>query len=341
MCSRVHDCLSRCLRCIAAAMLLHGLHVPLLAQEDYDKYLQKAWQRLEEGNCNAAQRNYDVYKELTHKEDALVEKGIKDCIWEKDSLLLWDGASVDGFEETCSDIVVNVNGVSFVMKAVEGGSFMMGCVGCSEDESDRDERNIHAVTLDDYYMGETEVTQALWYAVMGKNPSHFKGEQLPVESISWNDCQDFIRQLNQLTGKNFRLPTEAEWEYAARGGNKSRNYSFSGSNAASSVAIYDVDSFNKGRRDPDYGSHRVKSKKSNEIGLFDMSGNVWEWCSDWYDNYPTFSQTNPTGASRGISKVIRGGSWMYDKWYSRVSYRYKYLPFVKKSDCGLRIALSK
>lgn len=328
---------------LLVAVLLICLHLSA-ASQDYDEYLQKARIMLVEGDCDLAEKNYQVYMKLAGLSDAEVEKGIQDCIAKRDSLLLLlekGGEIEDGEKQLFSDIVITVNGVSFVMKAIEGGEFMMGCVGCSEDESDRDERNVHAVTLDDYYMGETEVTQALWYAVMGKNPSHFKGEQLPVESISWNDCQDFIRQLNQLTGKNFRLPTEAEWEYAARGGNKSRNYSFSGSNAASSVAIYDVDSFNKGRRDPDYGSHRVKSKKSNEIGLFDMSGNVWEWCSDWYDNYPTYSQINPTGASRGMSKVIRGGSWMYDKWYSRVSYRYKYLPFVKKSDCGLRIALSK
>ena len=308
---------------LLVAVLLICLHLTA-ASQDYDEYLQKARIMLVEGDCDLAEKNYQVYMKLAGLSDAEVEKGIQDCIAKRDSLLLLlekGGEIEDGEKQMFSDFVITVNGVSFVMKAIEGGEFMMGCVGCSEDESDRDERNVHAVTLDDYYMGETEVTQALWYAVMGKNPSHFKGEQLPVESVSWNDCQDFIRQLNQLTSKNFRLPTEAEWEYAARGGNKSRNYSFSGSNAASSVAIYDVDSFNKGRRDPDYGSHRVKSKKSNEIGLFDMSGNVWEWCSDWYDNYPTFSQTNPTGASRGMSKVIRGGSWKYDKWYSRVSYR--------------------
>ena len=330
----------RHIRVLSIFVCLFCLQLSLIAQ-DYDDYLLKAKQRLAEGDCTRAEQDYNIYKELTHKSDVNIEKKIMDCISKKESILLDLDGEFDALEDMPPDITIYVNGVSFVMKAIEGGSFMMGCVGCDPDEPDKDERNVHSVILDGYYLGETEVTQALWTAVMGKNPSHFKGEQLPVESISWNDCQDFIARLNQLTGRNFRLPTEAEWEYASRGGQMSFGYFFSGSDNANAVAIFDVNSFNKGRQDPDYGSHRVKSKKSNEIGLYDMSGNVWEWCNDWYDDYPTSSQTNPTGPSKGMFKVIRGGSWMYDKWYSRVSNRYKYLPIVKKSDCGFRLALSR
>lgn len=332
--SRVH------IRVLSFIVCLLGIQLSLTAQsQDYDSYLLKAKQRLAEGDCTRAEQNYNMYKELAHRSDATVEKEIRECFSKNTHAILDD--ELEDFEYLPSDITISVKGVSFVMKAVDGGSFMMGCVGCDPDEPDKDERNVHSVILDGYYLGETEVTQALWTAVMGKNLSHFKGELLPVESVSWNDCQDFIARLNQLTGRNFRLPTEAEWEYASRGGQMSFGYSFSGSDNANAVAIFDVNSFNKGRHDPEYGSHRVKSKKANEIGLYDMSGNVWEWCNDWYDNYPTSAQTNPTGPSKGMFKVIRGGSWMYDKWYSRVSNRYKYMPIVKKSDCGLRLALSR
>ena len=146
-----------------------------------------------------------------------------------------------------------------------------------DSEAYGDESPVHSVTLSSYYMGETEVTQALWKAVMGNNPSRFKGDNLPVENVSWNDCQEFIRKLKQKTGKNFRLPTEAEWEYAARGGKKSNGYKYSGSNNIGSVAWYDDNSSNQ--------IHAVKGKRLNELGLYDMSGNVWEWCSDWYGQY--------------------------------------------------------
>lgn len=195
----------------------------------------------------------------------------------------------------------NVKGVPFKMVYVAGGTFMMGATA-EQDRYERDETPAHRVTLSGYYIGQTEVTQELWYAVMGTNPSEFTRSSLnPVEEVSWNDCQEFIKKLNQLTGINFRLPTEAEWEYAARGGNKSNGYKYSGSNSIGEVAWYNG---NSGK-----GTHEVGTKAPNELGIYDMSGNVWEWCSDWYDRYSSMVQTNPTGPTSVSFRVFRGGSW--------------------------------
>ena len=225
-----------------------------------------------------------------------------------------------------------VHGVAFKMVRVVGGTFQMGATSEQGSDADSDETPVHSVTLSDYYIGQTEVTQELWEAVMGSNPSYFKGDnQRPVENVSWNDCQEFIEKLNRLTGKNFRLPTEAEWEYAARGGNKSRGYKYSGSNNPDAVAWYDDNSGSK--------THPVATKQSNELGLYDMSGNVYEWCQDWYGGYKSNSQTNPTGASKCSHCVLRGGSWNYLAWSVRVSYRYNYTPDYRCYNNGLRLAL--
>ncbi len=226
----------------------------------------------------------------------------------------------------------NVNGVEFKMIKVEGGTFSMGATSEQGRDAYNDEKPVHSVTLSDYYIGETEVTQELWQAVMGSNPSEFKGNnQRPVESVSWNDFQEFIKKLNRLTGKNFRLPTEAEWEYAARGGKYSRGYKYSGSNDADEVAWYDD---NSGRT-----THSVKTKKANELGLYDMSGNVYEWCNDWYGDYQSNSQTNPTGPSKGEYCVLRGGSWFNNDRCVRVSYRHINTSGYCIINGGLRLAL--
>ena len=225
-----------------------------------------------------------------------------------------------------------VNGVSFDMVKVAGGAFTMGATSEQGSEADSDEKPTHKVTLSDYMIGKTEVTQELWQAVMGSNPSNFKGNNLPVEKVSWNDCQEFIKKLNSLTGLNFRLPTEAEWEYAARGGNKSKGYKYSGSNDIGSVAWYTSTT-------NDSGTKPVATKSPNELGLYDMSGNVWEWCSDWYGSYSSSSQTNPKGPSSGSDRVRRGGSWNSYARYCRVLYRYNYAPGVRFSCLGLRLAL--
>ena len=236
-------------------------------------------------------------------------------------------------ETNVSTRTFTVNGVSFTMIAVEGGTFKMGAT--SEQGSDYwdDELPVHSVTLSSYSIGETEVTQELWEAVMGSNPSYFSGyPQRSVEYVTWNDCQEFITKLNNLTGKSFRLPTEAEWEYAARGGNKSKGYKYSGSNTIGDVAWY----YNNSGL-----THDVKTKQANELGIYDMSGNVWEWCQDWYGSYSSSSQTNPTGPSTSHYRVLRGGGWCDDAGDCRVSVRYGYYPSNRYSDLGLRLCLSQ
>ena len=225
------------------------------------------------------------------------------------------------------------NGIIIDMVRVEAGTFTMGATPEMKYPF-LWEKPAHQVTLtNDYYIGKYEVTQALWKAVMGKNPSNFKGDNLPVEQVSWDDCQEFINKLNKITGKKFRLPTEAEWEYAARGGKKSRGYQYSGSNNISDVAWYDSNSGNK--------THTVGSKQANELGIYDMSGNVLEWCQDWHDDYSSSSQTNPTGANSGSYRVRRGGSWRSSAWDCRSSCRSLNTPGGRFSCLGLRLVLSE
>ncbi len=227
--------------------------------------------------------------------------------------------------------VISVDNVSFNMIRVDGGTFMMGATNEQIGAAESDERPVHQVTIAPFYIGETEVSQALWEIVMGYNPSYFNGSNRPVENISWDDCQEFIQKLNQKTGRNFRLPTEAEWEFAARGGNKSCQYKYSGSNNIKDVARFTENSKKK--------THAVKTKEANELGLYDMSGNVWEWCNDRYGSYSSSIQTNPTGPSSGSLRVYRGGSWNYAEWHCRVSERSGDKPNNRASDFGLRLAL--
>ena len=226
---------------------------------------------------------------------------------------------------------ITVNGVSFEMVYVEGGSFDMGATSEQGSDAYSDEKPVHRVTLSDYYIGKCEVTQELWEAVMGSNPSNFKGAQKPVESVSWNDCQEFVSRLNSLTGRTFRLPTEAEWEYAARGGNKSLHYKYSGSGNIDDVAWYYDNSGSS--------THAVGTKTANELGIYDMSGNVSEWCSDWYGDYSAGAQTNPQGPSSGSYRVLRGGSWGYGAGSCCVSFRGIYLHSFSDHSYGLRLVL--
>ena len=239
-----------------------------------------------------------------------------------------------GSAPTPSDAeTIRVNGVSFKMIKVEGGTFTMGATPEQGSDAEEFEYPAHQVTLSSFSIGETEVTQALWKAVMGNNPSSFKiDDNLPVEWVSWQDCQEFITKLNQMTGKQFRLPTEAEWEYAARGGNKSKGYKYSGSNDVNEVAWYWMNC----------GSitHPVGTKKANELGVYDMSGNVQEWCNDFWSDYTEEAQTNPTGPTTGVVRVVRGGGWgNSDPASCRVSFRDNEYPVYSSTSRGLRLAM--
>lgn len=246
----------------------------------------------------------------------------------------------------------NVNGAHFCMVKVEGGSFWMGAhkqyrktglfskvpdtsIPNFDENAEKWESPVHEVTLDGFYMCSTEVTQGLWRNVMGSNPSHFKwnDDDLPVESVSYDDIVNmFLPRLNKLTGYKFRLPTEAEWEYAAKGGNKSLGFKYAGSNTPDNVAWHKDNSNNS--------THPVKSKTANELGLFCMSGNVWEFCSDWASIYEPGAQSNPTGPTVGTYRVLRGGSWLNKSIENRISNRIRIRPMVKGRIAGFRLALT-
>ena len=228
--------------------------------------------------------------------------------------------------------IYTVNGVDFTMVPIDGGTFNMGFDG--EDAFDR-EKPVHPVKVSSFSIGQTEVTQALWEAVMGSNPSFWRGLNLPVEKVSWNDCQEFITKLNQLTGLNFRLPTEAEWEFAARGGNYSKGYKYSGSDNLEDVAWY--------KEYSEKNTHEVATKQPNELGLYDMSGNVQEWCQDYFDaNYYRYSPIdNPKGAlEKFYYHVYRGGSYHdITNRGCRVYFRFGTTPTASEIYRGLRLAL--
>jgi formylglycine-generating enzyme required for sulfatase activity len=242
---------------------------------------------------------------------------------------------------------ITVNGVSFKMIPVQGGTFTMGCTSEQGSDCSGDERPVHQVTVSTYYMGETEVTQRLWEAVMGSNPSHFKNcPECPVEQVSWEDAQEFIQKLNRLTGKTFRLPTEAEWEYAARGTSASLSNptSASLSNPTKYAGSNNVDEVAWHRDNSGGKTHKVKGKRPNELGLYDMSGNVWEWCEDvWHDNYngaPTDGRPWMAGGNFGL-RVIRGGAWGYDAGGCRVSDRSNCAPTYRGFSIGFRVVASR
>ncbi|MBO5942648.1 MAG: formylglycine-generating enzyme family protein [Bacteroidales bacterium] len=209
------------------------------------------------------------------------------------------------------------------MVYVSGGSFMMG-----SDDSDAspDVRPAHRVTLDGFRIGRYEVTQELWEAVMGNNPSYFKGSRRPVENVSWDDCQTFIRRLNSLTGHNFKLPTEAQWEFAARGGNSSNGYKYSGSNYIDNVAWYEG---NSGGR-----THNVGTKSPNELGIYDMSGNVFEYCDGEYEFYDRHSKI-----AGDFTRVARGGGWFFDRTWQAVFFRDPVSSQRKSNNYGFRLCL--
>jgi formylglycine-generating enzyme required for sulfatase activity len=220
-----------------------------------------------------------------------------------------------------------IKGIKIPVILVEGGSFMMG-----SEEYDR-EKPIHQVHVDSFLIGQYPITQELYLAVMEENPSYLKGNlQNPVEEVSWDDAQSFIEKLNSLTGEKFRLPTEAEWEYAARGGKEyhTDGYQYAGGNDIHTVGWYNENSARE--------SKPVGLKQPNQLGIYDMSGNVREWCQDWYEAYPSTPQTNPQGPENGSNRVYRGGSWNNYAHSTRVSNRDNRSPGNRRNDLGFRLS---
>ena len=215
------------------------------------------------------------------------------------------------------------------MMLVKGGTYMMG-----SNNANPNEKPAHKVVVNDFYIGIYEVTQAQWRAVMHNNPGVFVNEDGPEENISWDEVQEYINKLNKLTGKKYRLPTEAEWEYAAKGGSKSIGYLYSGSDDIKRIAWIKDNSSDM--------PHPVGQKQANELGIYDMSGNVWEWCSDWYDDVfyrRLYSRRpNPIGPKTGTFKIVRGGSWYSNEYCSRPTYRDGFIPGGKSTNIGFRLA---
>ena len=315
--------------------------------KDLDKanyWLERAAQ---EGNPNALATlelldNKTSLTEAKRRELAAVEQR------ERERLQAKSKGNSDPYQGT--NRTFTVGGVSFTMVAVQGGTFTMGATSEQGSDAYDNEKPAHSVILSSYYIGETEVTQALWQAVMGSNPSEFKGFNHPVESVNWEACQEFLSRLNRITGEHFRLPTEAEWEFAARGGNLSKGYKYSGSDNLDDVAWYWTNSGNS-RLTGDWDfdkinnnhcqTHTVASKRSNELGLYDMSGNVNELCCDWYekDGYTSQFRTNHVGTNSGYHPVLRGGSWYDISRYCRVSRRGIWSHGMIFNFLGLRLAL--
>jgi len=230
------------------------------------------------------------------------------------------------------------------MVFVQGGTFMMGCTAEQQGDCKSNERPVHSVTVSSFNIGKYPVTQGQWKTLMGTDIRQQRdkaglgslrgeGDNYPMYYVSWYDAQEFIRRLNAVTGKNYRLPTESEWEYAARGGARSQGYKYSGSNKLYEVGWFDDKDARGSRTRP------VDSKQPNELGIYDMSGNVWEWCSDWYGAYTASPKRDPTGASSGSTRVNRGGSWARTEDECRVSSRDDDLPENRGSGLGFRIVL--
>jgi hypothetical protein len=246
----------------------------------------------------------------------------------------WHGESktVVELEHVANELIAYLMLCLPQMKLVDGGSFWMGCTAEQGLECYRDEKPAHFVTVDKFYMSKYEVTQAMWHSIMGgMPPSTFKGDSLPVEKVALVDVNEFLDRLNKRTGKHYRLPTEAEWEFAARGGVESKGYRFSGSNNVDEVAWYLDNSDNR--------THPIGTKMPNELGLYDLCGNVWEWCSDGWSSYPEVAQLNPTGPTDSKTYVVRGGGWNVSARYMRLSYRNNEKPDSRNYNLGFRLVL--
>lgn len=242
--------------------------------------------------------------------------------------LAWGGTPADGKTTLLDLLRDDATGMEFVL--VKGGCFTMG----DDASKDFQLKPAHKVCLDSFWLATKEVTQEQYEKVIGANPSKLKGANLPVDSVSWLAAEKFLKKLSTLSGRKYRLPTEAEWEYAARGGVASKGFVYAGSNTLDDVAWTKA---NSGAT-----SHPVGQKAGNELGLFDMSGNVWEWCADWHDfaYYESSPQDNPKGPSKGEYRVVRGGSWFYGEGPARATYRLTGVPDSAVNNFGFRVALT-
>lgn len=241
---------------------------------------------------------------------------------EEDTLdVYWSAEATDVQKSVVYDIIHR-------LIFVEGGTFTMGCDSCESYT-----RPAHEVTVSDFYMYKFEIMQRYWYELQQIIPDKYYRQDRPMVNVSWNDCQQFIQYLNNLTGLTFRLPTEAEWEFAARGGNLSRNYPYSGGDTLRKVGWYCDNSHNQ--------AHKITTLRPNELGIYNMSGNVWEWCQDWYAPYTEAAQIDPKGPENGTAKVYRGGSFVDIESYLRVSVRNSGVIDYKMNNLGFRIVLEK
>ena len=300
------------------------------AQEDYDFYLQKARQRLAEGDCTRAEASYNTYKDMAHKTNEEIERLIVEC----------KSGTVTSLGQ---DFTETAYGLNMRMIYVEGGTFTMGCTSEQGGDCGSDESPNRRTTVNSFYMGMLEVTQSQWEKVMGTsvyqqrnkaNPEwsmRGTGSDYPMYYVSWEEAKEFCRRLSQQTGKTYRLPTEAEWEYAARGGKKAEGTKYSGSNYLGSVAWYSENS--------NGSTHPCGTKQANALGIYDMSGNVCEWCEDWYGSYLSYDTNNPKGATTGQYRVLRGGSWYGSASYCRVADRSNDSPDIRYSSTGFRVVL--
>ena len=277
--------------------------------QNYDEYLSVARRHLAEGNIESARKAYSVYRTLSDSRDLSFEEQL--------------GIKSDTSPQP-QDFVETTLGLNMKMVYVEGGEFLMGATSEQGSDAESNENPVRRVRLDTYYIGECEVTQEQWAKVMGTSIQQRASKEVlttcgvgpdyPMYYVSWEEAQVFCQELSRMTGRTYCLPTEAQWEYAARGGKKADGTKYSGSWSIDAVAWYND---NSGSR-----THPVKTKRANGLGLYDMSGNVWEWCSDWYSSsYNAKDTNNPTGPSTGSKRVLRGGSWGKIARICRVSYR--------------------
>ena len=302
----------------------------MTAQGDYYEYLVRARKHLDNGDLVRAGQNYQAYRKLTGRTDSAMERA------------LYGSGSKSRKTSSGSGYSENAFGIGMSMMYVRGGEFLMG--GSSEQgaNAERDEKPLRNVTVSDFYIGKFEVTQAQWEAVMGTSVVDQRnisakdsglpglGADYPMYYVNWEEAEEFCRRLSRKTGRNYRLPTEAEWEYAARGGEKSHRYRYAGGNDMSDFGWH---SGNAGGT-----NHPVGTRKPNELGIYDMCGNVWEWCSDWYASSYDAGQTyNPKGPYSGEKRTHRGGSWRNVPVGCRVSERSWSTPAGRCSFLGFRV----